>query len=232
MRRSLLTLASILSLAACGGNGPITIMDSGVTDGGGGGTDTGGGGTDTGGGGTDTGGGGGTCGTVDATTSLPPLPAGCVPRCSGATTSAYAGCPMNATGNDCRQAALEADTMTPGVVAVGGGMTQMIDCVGCTEWQVNSCIFDECPAEFGTFAMCAGMGTPETIMTRCADEITALNGCIMTNMAAVQTCANSRASMCFSPPSGFFPGAERASFVAEPAAFQANASMVQYWYDR
>jgi hypothetical protein len=223
MRRvlgTLTSLAALLVLVACN-NPPITVMDTGPR-------------TDTPGGGTDTPVGRdtpatATCGTVGAG-GFPPLPAGCMPRCSTATLTAYNACPMDASGNMCRQAALDADTTATATVDIGMGMTQVIDCTGCTNWQINSCIYDSCTAEFTAYAMCAAMGTPETAEMRCPTEVTALNGCIMTNLMALQTCAGMRGSMCFGATMAARPGERAPEIAIALDAWEAlRSGQLQLW---
>lgn len=220
MRRVLGSLALFALMAGCNSNPPIVIMDTGP------GSDTPSGAdvprTDTPS--------SSTCGTIGAG-GFPPLPAGCVPRCTMATATAYRGCPTGMAGNTCRQMALDNDTTAPATVDLGMGMTESIDCAGCANWQINSCIYDSCTADFTAFAMCAAMGTPETAEARCPTQVMALNTCIMTNLAAIQTCGNPRFSMCFGATMAARPGERTPSF--EGIAFDPwtalRSGQLQLW---
>ncbi|MGE0785770.1 MAG: hypothetical protein AB7S26_08780 [Sandaracinaceae bacterium] len=158
--------------------GPIVIM----RDGGGGGTDAGPGG------GTDAGPPAGSC----AVSSVMPLPAACLPRCSNATLQAANAC----TDAACQQAALDADT-TASIQLTTPGMPVALDCATCVAWQQETCAAEVCPTEYMALITCLQMNGGMAAM--CMAENTALNTCAnMTQMAAFQACANPRASMCFS----------------------------------
>lgn len=203
--------AALLGLLACGGRdsssrdgGPIIML----MDGGGTGTDSGtGGGTDSGTMRTDSGSmSGSVCGSVAGASGFPALPTGCVPRCTSATLMRIMMCPM---GDEmCFDSAVMSDTTPSANVDIGMGMTLEVDCEGCLNWQVNSCIYDSCPSQFADYAMCAGSASnPET---ECATQIMAVNACIMTNMMAIQTCYGRRGGMCFPASGGLLPGASPA----------------------
>lgn len=198
--------------------------------GGGGDTDAGGGivlmdsgpgmvGTDAGPGMTGTDAGPGTGGGCAVTGGgFPPLPAGCLPRCSAATASTIMGC-MDV---DCQNAALMSDT-TPAIsVDVGGGMTTSVDCNGCFNWMVNSCIFDSCSMQFTDCISCGAMGCIGD--ATCMAEETAINDCIMTNMMAIQGCLGPRANMCFGATSGFLPDFSTPEFQLPPELLQRVVS--------
>ncbi len=152
--------------------------------------------------------------SVAGAAGFPPLPAACLPRCSGATASAVNACADAA----CQQAALDADTTPPTNVDVGMGMTESIDCSGCFNWMINSCIFDSCPDQFAGCVMCADFCDPA--MAGCEAEEAAFDSCIMTNMAALQSCVNSRAVMCFSTTGGFFPSFDRPEYQLPESVYQ------------
>ncbi|MBX3269982.1 MAG: hypothetical protein KF729_06955 [Sandaracinaceae bacterium] len=180
--------------------GGIVLMDSG-----------GGGGTDAGSMmGTDSGPPATGC-SVAGATGFPPLPAACLPRCSSATASALMACGMDAT---CQSNALRADTTAPTNVDFGGGMSESINCFGCFNWMINACIFDSCPSQFGACIECSDFCDDAT--AGCEAEETALNTCIDANISALQTCANSRASMCFATGGGFLPDFNRPDFQLSP----------------
>lgn len=210
---------ALLGLAACGNNSRPMIM---VTDSGG--TDAGSVGTDSGMGGMDAGG-GATCGSIATATGWPPLPASCTPRCSSATLTTAAGC---GTDQMCQQNAFDADTTPPANVDTGAEPFA-VDCAGCINWQGNSCVYDACPTEFNAYLMCAAMAmNPDT---ECMTQTTALNGCITTNMTAVQTCyqgtmtAPGRVYDCFPGGGGIAPGS------ASGAASSAAALQLRLHFD-
>jgi len=210
------------------------LLAAGCDDGRGGGTDAGGitlmdagpgmMGTDAGPGmmmGTDAG--PGMMGGCSITGSgFPPLPATCLPRCSASTADA-----VNMCGDaECQNMALDADG-TPPVNANVGGMSTTIDCAGCFNWQINSCIFDACPMQFGECVMCGSMGCVGDAM--CSAEEMTLNSCIMTNMTGIQSCVNMRASMCFGATSGFLPdfGSSQRQFEMTPEILRHVVSLYE-----
>lgn len=121
------------------------------------------------------------------------------------------------TDDMCFDNALAADTTAPAQLDVGGDMPISIDCggngdnFGCLNWQQFSCIADSCPDELTGYINCANMAPAGSdIAMVCATEITGLNNCIMANMTAFQTCAQSRYVACFDTGGGFLPsGAAR-----------------------
>lgn len=185
--------------------GGIVLMDSGP----GGGTDAGPGmGTDAGPGMM------GGC-SVAGATGFPPLPASCLPRCSAATAMAVNACGANAM---CQQTAMEGDTTAPVNVDVGMGMSESIDCFGCFNWMINSCLFDSCPDELGACVMCADLC--DDSMAGCETEEGAFDACIMGNMAAIQSCVNTRATGCFATGGGFLPTLDRPQLQLPPEVYE------------
>ena len=174
----------------------------------------------------------GACGSVVQEAGLfAPLPAGCLPRCSGSTTSRLLACvaasPMmtcaDAACDACYDAGVAADTSpvgrayagdsaagTPTFVEISCGGTpdgMAGNVFGCETWQQFSCITDSCPAEFGAALMCY-QANPMTGETACASQLTALRSCQMADQTALSACVQSRARACFQAPSGFAPGRE------------------------
>ena len=137
--------------------------------------------------------------SVAGASGFPPLPAGCLPRCAPATTSCVMGC----TTGECQNMCVQNDTTAAIQLEVSAGITQPLNCSACWNWQINSCVFDSCPAELGACTMCADGCNPMT--AGCETEETALDSCLMTNMSAVQACANSRLAGCLDTSSGFLP---------------------------
>jgi hypothetical protein len=195
----LLMACSVLALGVgCddGRDPDITLMDSGPS-----GTDSG---TTMG---TDS---GTTMGTDSGTTAtcsvsgIMPLPSACLPRCASSTVSAVNACfMMDASTEDvlaCRDAALQADP-TPSVEVTTPGMPIDGDCEFCWGWQTNVAIAGECPSEFEAYLMCANMMGAD-----CSSQEAALDSCIMTNEAAINTQFQSLIMQCFGTGSGFLPG--------------------------
>lgn len=131
---------------------------------------------------------------------IPPLPAGCVPRCSAATRSAAAACGADSA---CLNGALDGDTTPAVTIDFGMGMTDSLDCTNCYYWQIQSCIFDSCPTQLEACLECADNCDPD--VAGCEAEGTAIDTCIMTNMVALQGCANPRVNACFATTGGFLP---------------------------
>lgn len=202
-----------LGMLACN-NGRSSGNDSGtnITLG-----DTGPAGNDSGSPGNDAGSTPTTCGTfATGSGAWPQLPTGCVPRCTTATGQAYNACvtTYQASGmtmadqdafDSCTQAAFMADTTPAAAVGDGMGGTVMVSCGGnstnefsCDTWQTNAAIDMSCDTEFSAYLQCAtAVPTGMDPQTVCASQITTLNGCITTNMTAIQTAAQSLFSMCF-----------------------------------
>jgi len=159
----------------------------------------------------------------------PALPAGCLPRCSGATLTAVQMCGMD---DVCFDNALLADTTAAGTVDVGMGMNLGVDCGGngdnfsCLTWQNLSCIGDSCPAELNTYIECASMvPMGGDVMTACATQITGLNDCQMANSTALSTCGRSRVVACFDTGGGFVPS--RSAELSLPAFDLSSLSAQQ-----
>lgn len=158
--------------------------------------------------------------SVAGATGIPALPAACLPRCSAATASCVQACSDGACQNTC----VMNDTTAGTTIDLGGGMTDTLDCNGCWGWQLNSCIYASCSAEFGACIACDDQCDPDT--AGCETEEGALNTCITTNMSAIQTCANTRLSMCFGAGGGFLPGLEAPHIQALIERFQGLGSFV------
>jgi hypothetical protein len=135
------------------------------------------------------------CGEVPPT-GWSPLPASCLPRCSRETYTAVHACAGMADAQSCALAAFHADTTPPTHVRYGAAYVFDVSCAGsttaysCIEWQYYSCDIDNCPAEYNTWATCAGGGAP------CTTERSALDTC-ENNTAAWHTCAQMRSDACF-----------------------------------
>lgn len=214
MNRFLLALGC-LALVACNSTPrPMITVDAGPggTDAPGGGTDAPGGGTDAPMMRTDAPMMGGTCGSLaGATSPAPPLPAGCVPRCTTATGTQANTCLM-AMDQMCLATALMSDTTPAANVDIGGGMTQAINCAACFSIQQLSCAYDACPSQTTTYVMCLGGGG------MCTTEFNAINACLMADPMGAgmmfQTCAGSRIGMCFGA-AGFAPDFARSHLESE-----------------
>ncbi len=128
--------------------------------------------------------------SVDVSTSLPPLPAACLPRCSSATVTCIMGCADGA----CQRACVDADT-TAGTTLNASGESIPLDCSGCWDWGIQHCVFVSCPSELAGCAGCADQCNPDT--AGCETEEAAIDSCITANQTAIQSCFNTQATRCF-----------------------------------
>lgn len=157
----------------------------------------------------DTGTAGGTCGSIAGSTDVwPALPAGCLPRCTTATMTAYNACAAMtdmAARASCITAAFAADHTATVTVATSATASVPVSCggdttttFGCIEWQQLAAESTVCGPSLMAFITCAnGVPTGGNVQTTCASEITARNNCITSNMAAFQASYNMLGSMCF-----------------------------------
>jgi len=143
--------------------------------------------------GRDAGPGGSVFPTMCSVTGFMPLPTSCTPRCTNATLGVVNAC-MDAT---CFRNALMADT-TPPATVTGPGGSSPVNCFDCFAWQVQTCYAELCPTEFEAWAMCMAPAD-------CTAQNSALDACLMTNSAALDTCANPRIEQCFDRSAGFLP---------------------------
>lgn len=190
MRRSLLSLASVIALTACGPSGPIMLMDAGPTDTGGGGTDTGGGTVDTGTGGVDS-------GMACPSVMLPPPDPD---QCDAETLT----CLMGATTEAQQMACLDADSTGD-------------DCLACLNAEVlASCTLTAggCGDEAGLLQCCLDEECPTGDMA-CVNGATAMGGACVAQVNGMIMCVNAAAmamrcgispTLCFrDADSGFAP---------------------------
>lgn len=207
LRLGIVCCATLLGLVGCGGNSrpPLMLSDSGAVDGSvpGPGSDAGASpGSDAGRPGPGSDAGGSSCATGAAGgTDLPPLAAGCTPRCSAATRMAFAMC----TTGMCQEMALMADT-TPAIPWTLNGMTpmMMLDCLQCVGYQQISCALDACPPEAMAFIAC----NPRVDADMCNGELMALNTCVGMGgpgNAMFSMCAGREVVRCFASGGGAAP---------------------------
>jgi hypothetical protein len=135
------------------------------------------------------------------------LPESCMPRCERATATCLNGCSGD---TDCQDDCFAADH-TPVVPLIVNGTTapDPLDCETCVNVQFLSCVNESCPSELTAYFTCVqsggGGGAADGGSADggsadggppCSAEIAALNACQSTNMAAVQSCAMTRETMC------------------------------------
>jgi hypothetical protein len=212
MKKVAWILASGALIAACGGgpsradsgpvgsdSGTIVLMDSGP-----------GGGRDTGPVRRDSGGSGGMCSTWGGltATSIEPVPASCMPRCSAATLETINMCPEGDDGT-CLFGALNADTLPSVSMPFEGGMPLDLNCGLCFDLQRFHCFSQVCPAAASPVLVCNAMMDADM----CMGEQMALRSCLMgiadgsPQQMMLQACFGEQVGACFDAGGGFLPGA-------------------------
>jgi hypothetical protein len=132
------------------------------------------------------------------------------------------------TTGACQQMAVAADTTPPAQLAING-MNTPVTCANCFNWQINSCISAVCTAEYDAFNACV-VRTMSAMMCQSMAEGMALNTCVMTNMAAFQSCGDMRVPLCFPGTGGFLPDFRPRSFRVDFDAYEQALLANPYWH--
>lgn len=235
MKKVAWILASGALIMACGGGpsrtdagpmgndtGAIVLMDSGPATM----RDTGGGG------GRDTGPAATTCGPWGGltATSISPVPASCMPRCSAATLNTINMCPAMDDGT-CLFGALEADTTaTISMTFEGASGTDMLDlnCGLCFDLQRFHCFSQVCPDESSPFLVCNPMMDADMCMGEQTAIQTCLDGIAMGSAeeTTLNDCFNSQVGACFDAGGGFLPSGRQLSASQLANVRRASATLV------
>lgn len=130
--------------------------------------------------------------------SFGPLTAGCLPRCSAETASAYRGC----ADQPCRNAAIRADT-TPGTAYEIGSasVSTPMDCEACVSYQEFHCFSLVCESEVDAYVDHCIAGVDPSL---CDPSIAAIDSCL----AALTPAEEDTVDACYASvdgPQGCFP---------------------------
>lgn len=231
MKKVAWILASGALIMACGGGpsrtdtgpvgndtGTIMLMDTGpVTM------------RDTGTAGRDTGPAATMCGPWGGltATSISPVPASCMPRCSAATLNTINMCPMGDDGT-CLFGALEADT-TPSIAMTFDTETLDLNCGFCFDLQRFHCFSQVCPSQASPYLVCNPMMDADMCMGEQMALVTCLDG--IADGSAQETtlneCFNAQVGACFDAGGGFLPSAQGLSDLAMRNVRRASQAIVR-----